>query len=265
MKTLILCPGSYRSGTTWLHEYLTSYDCVADGMKEPNSWIPNCVDRYPEYVRYERNNNIKPQTLIDDFWTYHNDMVTDISPAYSPVFESEDYERIRYYCESIGVKVKLIFILRDPWTNNMSRLRAREHYTGGRLFPSEFIEAYSIDPAIIGRENLPMSSDERANRYDIIIPEIEKVFEPDDIEYIIFEEMFRWETLENLYYFLGLPPKVEFINKVVNHYPSIPALETDGWMNEAYNRCQIRHQKSYEFCYDRFPKTKQLWARGITG
>lgn len=255
MKTLILCPGSYRSGTTWLYEYLTSYDNVAKTMKEPNTWItPALINQFPEYRRYVQNDTIAPQTLISDFTTYDWDFVTDISPSYSPVFEAEDYDRIKKYCTSIGVKVKLIFLIRHPIRKNISQRNARQKFTGGRLYPCETAELYGIDKIRLGLDGY-MSSTERANRYDLIIPEIEKVFDEDERLYVIHEEMFTKESVERISNFVGLPYQSGWLNKKINHIPGVAQFSPGS-----HQVLRDRYRKSFEFCHDRFPQTKQLWS-----
>jgi len=273
--TFLLCPGAARCGTTWLHYYLSSMDNVDFGMmKEYNIWNckPRHLELYPNFKQFiNRSTEFPSQDYIRElmhespdsyrhyFQTRVNDKITvtgDMTPAYSSVMETEDYRELKELLEPY-FNIKIIFIMRDPIARNESLIRLRNAVNRGKFHWTEWSELLGCDVREmmdIGDASYPETSTRRANLYPDIIESIEEVFEPDQIEYLIFEDMFRMRTLEMLSHFLGVEIDSSLLNEKINVFSSAGVLS-----DKRKSEMEELYLHTYQYCNERFPITKELW------
>ena len=128
-KLFVLGVGAPKTGTTWLHSYLSSSDrCRMGCLKEYHIWdakfiescsvmrmgLKNFKPSKSFFVRYMMQN-------ISGFYEYYFNSITsnrlditgDITPAYCGL-SRDKLALVKAKMECAGFKVKVIFLMRDP-------------------------------------------------------------------------------------------------------------------------------------------------------
>lgn len=125
----------------------------------------------------------------------------DITPSYCalPVCALAE---IRDEFARRGIKVKVIFLMRDPVERCISAVKhvlrqPGESYTGRCHFGE--------DGESVLRELYASPAFSMRGRYDQTIERLEQVFASEDIGLFFYETLFREETVKQLCNFLGLP------------------------------------------------------------
>lgn len=258
MKRFILGVGSQKAGTTWLHEYLASFDEVAKGpLKEYHVWdalhIPVCrrfrvkrrqSARKPE--KKTRRRMQKREGYYFNFFAQRLDLpgitiASDITPSYSGL-NRDVLSKIRAGFESRGIECKVVFLMRDPVERCLSSFKMRNGSGGKSYSPTEPV-AFSMS----GGSNL-------RTRYDKTIEELNASFDPSNIYYGLFEEMFHPDKISNISEFVGVSAKPEFSATRVN------ASKSDASFNEDV-KSEIAHyyREVYEYVAGFMPQSKLLW------
>ena len=262
-KTFILGVGSAKSGTTWLHEYLSAAPGVYGGpMKEYHVWdslfVPEC----------EGFKVTLEQTLVADEYRvgwlmqniegyYHSfflrllrnpgvDITMDISPAYCAV-NADILKFVRDGFLKHDVDFKVVFLMREPVERSWSMMRLLYQRQGKveNAIPSREILAYakSRDCAIRGR-------------FEVIVPHLESIFAPEQLYFGLYEEMFEEEKIKQISEFLGVPANPAFAENHIN------TTDRSGSLDPTVRAEIERHYAdTYEFVYKRFPQAERLWIR----
>lgn len=251
-KTFLLGIGAQKSGTTWLYRYLSKNQNVNFGEhKEYHIWdaiyIEQCrgfIAKENDSLRYELQTN--PGAYEKYFLSLINDKTNftgDISPSYSGL-SKKHFEIIRKKLESSGFDIKIVFLMRDPFERCWSAVRMEKRNKGGIFSEIDRLKKDYRSEHFVFRTN-----------YKKTIQSIEAVFDNNKIYYGIYEEMFTAEKIKTLSDFLRISYTPEFSNQKFNTSPRLDN-EALALMNE------IREYYAfvYDFCYERFPQTKQLWA-----
>lgn len=138
VKTFILCPGLERSGTTWLHKYLLSYENINFGDTKEYHYFDSILLKHCfDYVRINKKHDILYKFYENDInlWTYNyfyyflnilnnNKITGDFSPGYSAL-EEEVFEFIKNTFLNFDVITKCIFLVRDPVERHISATTMR--------------------------------------------------------------------------------------------------------------------------------------------
>lgn len=149
----------------------------------------------------------------------------------------------------------MIFLLRDPatriWSSEKMRQRNRQQRGVGAAVDFEqmqenFVAALS-SPSSIARTS-----------YLQTIKNLEEAFDAEQIHFEIYEEMFNPLAMNRLELFVNRkfsesPDFEERAGMVTSDYWALPAKLADLAVEI------FRDQ--YEYCYERFPKTKTLWKQ----
>ena len=270
-KTFILGVGAQKAGTTWLHQYLKLSPFFNPGlMKEYHIWYALCIDLCRGYLI---KGNLEPRVENLDLFplgtAYREEILTlrghiqsdsipyeqyfaqlmygefnstgDITPAYAGL-QAHTYAQIKTRLESAGFKVKVVFLMRDPVERCMSaiRMQIRKRQTG---------EVADLLRVAYRSERMSL----RTNYHRTIV-EIEKVFDPRDIHFGIYEEMFSVVNIEKLSQFCGVPTNLAAGSKMVNAGNDRAPIDF-----ELAKEISDFYSEVYDFCGNRFPQTKLLW------
>ena len=148
-KTFVLGVGAQKAGTTWLHSYLSSIDGVDLGMFKEYHILDTIY--IPECKHYKSNYSIKSyakrlirktterryydrfsfQDNIEGYFDYFEDLLNandstyvtgDITPSYTGL-PAECYRTVHENFSKRGIKVKAVFLLRDPLERCWSAVR----------------------------------------------------------------------------------------------------------------------------------------------
>ena len=89
-------------------------------------------------------------------------------------------------------------------------------------------------------------------RYESIVCAVESAFQPDEYFFAIYEELFTNHVQSDLHAFLDLP-------LTANNTGVINASPEASISPELSASLRSTFATTYEFCYQRFPQTKNLW------
>ncbi len=271
----LLGVGAQRCGTTWLSSYLTSHPQVFlspykelhvfDAMFAPetsgytrekrfeelHSWLnklltegtyspPHLAQALERYAL-----SLSENTYLAYFKRYTRDqhkVVGEITPSYSLIPDA-GFEFIRNFLVQAGLRPRVIFILRDPVDRLFSQLRFNQ-----RRGAANVADAYA---SALSRPGITMRT-----RYDLTIGNLSRAFKEDELLYLLYEELFRDETVEEVCRFLGIEARPADLSTRVNAAPDVGPIDP-----EFAQAARAYLAPVYEFCADRFgpERIRALW------
>jgi hypothetical protein len=251
-KTFLLGVGAQKSGTTWLHRYLSENKNVNFGAcKEYHIWDALYIKECRGFIAHE-NDELR-YTLQNTDGAYESyfsslmgagiQLTGDITPSYSGL-PADCFGLIRNKLERSGFDIKVVFLMRDPFERCWSAVRMWRR--NGKTESPEIEQlrcAYQSGPFIL-----------RTN-YKATIESLESAFDMNQIYYGIYEELFDFDKLKSLSDFIGVSFNPELTRKKFNSSPKCD-------YEASVLREEIREFYShvYDFCFERFPQTKSLWG-----
>ncbi len=245
-KTFFLCVGAQRSGTTWLHQYLSKYPNFNFGfLKEYHIWDSLYITDFKNNLPDKSNLRYK---LLYDVKGYENYFLSllsksvtctgDFTPSYCGL-TSENFHAIKTRLNNVGFNIKVLFLMRDPFERcwSMARMDAPSN-------DAEYLKNFYNNNNFFLRTN-----------YKNTINNLESVFTSDQIYYGIFEEMFNLVKLKELSDFCDVPMNWAYRKKNVNCRPKISTIP-----NELKQEVITFYKDTYTYCNHKFPQTKELWS-----
>lgn len=262
--TFILGLGAQKSGTTWLHRYLNSFDCANFGVrKEYHVWdVKFMPDQFQGWWKLQPGNketdgNALRRLMADVDGAYESyfaglinntvRLTGDISPSYTAL-KADHLATIKGRMEAAGFSVQPILLMRDPvercWSG--TRMHYRREREKGRSFTDadvrqSFASSFSAKAVVI------------RTQYDRTLQALDEVFQPDEYYVGIYETMFSPEAIKSLSEFVGVPPKPEFGERVFNETEDMTLSYEDR------QACYTYYQDTYDYCLKRFPELSDLW------
>ena len=159
----------------------------------------------------------------------------DFTPLYAAL-PKEGYESISKGFRSRNIKVKVVFLMRDPVDRIWSQFRMRRR--NGKVTESN----HSEDEQLLQFYDLPGVA--LRTRYENTISRLEQVFDKQGIFYCLFEELFSDDSANALQNFLGLTDLVFDCESKLNESPkSIPRLST-----KTKHTIASYYKNTYEYC-----------------
>ncbi len=222
-KRFILGVGAQKAGTTWLCEYLKSYDCVKYGLlKEHHVWdalyIPECagvqvrqsarslVPKKALRARMQRN----PRFYFNYFRRMLADTEGGISFDITPSYSGLKRDVLRMISDEFArreIDCRVIFLMRDPVERCLSALKM---ITQNR---NEALDVSQVDE-LLSRASAP--DFQLRTRYDHTLSELDNSIDPAKLYVGIYEEMFAAENIAKISDFIGVEARPEFAEKKVN-------------------------------------------------
>lgn len=268
-KTFLLGVGCQKGGTTWLFDYLSKSPVVRmPPVKELH--IFDSLDL--EFSRgkvsnlIRRSEEVRPDgraygpiqlrmAMLDDIDVYFNyfldtlredgvQLVADITPAYAAL-SPKRYRFIKRRFENAGVKVKVIFLMRDPVERAWSSVRMRLRNKRERDPDARMLERHN-DESLLLKVHDKEGSLARTN-YRATVKNLEKVFDSDSIYYGFYERLFNDESTRAICSFLGIPHIDADFDQRLNESPKSSPISTEASMAVA-----TFHRDVYRFVEDRF-------------
>jgi hypothetical protein len=236
-KVFVLGVGAQRSGTSWLHAYLSSHPCVyMSEIKEIHYFDALWSENHRLYAHNQftfalkrvasgidgKGSRLSPEVaaqrvraLTDrvamfeggdkayiDFFQRrvapHHTHFGEITPAYS-LLPAESFRHVR----SLFANIKVVFLMRDPVRRIHSALRMREAPTKPKANEA-FFTALS-NPTMVDR-----------TRYDVTIANLRAVFPAEFLFFGFYETLFCEASIRSLCEFLGLAYKPGDYGRYVN-------------------------------------------------
>lgn len=228
-KTFLLGLGAQKAGTSWLHAYLSAAPNADMGLtKEYHVWdairsplaagrrLPltpatllrrrrlasALFQRWPSlYYRYFARLLGKPGTTL----------AGDITPSYC-FLSAGDLAEIRERFETLGIRLRIIFLMRDPVDRCWSAARMNASRGRGRRLAGDALTA--AVSLLTARYRNPQTA--ARTRYEGILDRIAASgVDSRDVYVGLYEELFRPATIDRLSEWLGVPSDPSFGEKKV--------------------------------------------------
>jgi len=146
MKTFVICPGTERAGTSWLHKYLSYGKDINFGDLKEYHYFDSI--HIKDFLHYKKN-NLKHDILYkfyennDNYYQYFLDILQnykltgDFSPGYSELNE-EILLNIKKNFNNNNIDVKVIYLIRHPVDRHISATNLRIKYDHMNLNNDEY-------------------------------------------------------------------------------------------------------------------------------
>jgi len=259
--------GNQKCGTSWLHKYLSEspnfrdgvakeyhvWDALDNPLKKDSlvSWKAGFIGMPIKMRRYRMQR--KPSHYFDYFSSLYSDTVTvtaDITPSYSGL-EPARLTYIQDEFDRKGVDTKAIILIREP----VARIKSAVRYCLDRKNYREGITSGETDFFRAARQYFQSPHCQYRTNYHVSIENALKVFGEEDLYVGLYETMFSAEEIERVSKFCNVPVNTEYasvrVNKTKSKVAEDEALEAE---------IRAAYQPVYDYCYERFPETRELWA-----
>jgi len=257
--TFLLGVGAQKAGTTWLYKALAAAPDVNFGItKEYHVWdavySEHCrefrvapeaclVRRKGPSIRYRMQNE-------DGFYSkYFRDVLDtgcnltgDITPSYA-CLSADNFRKIRSTLQAIGARLRVVFLMRDPFERNWSLVRMAKRKKGILIGDDEILLNCH---ALIG--NILRT------RYDQTVRNLRAAFPEDELHFGLYETMHQENEIQRLSDFLDVSIDRAAIGQRHNASPKVEAISpsTKAAVQDFY-------REVYEFCWTEFPDTRSYW------
>lgn len=269
-KTAILGVGAQKCGTSWLNDYLTANKRVAStafkelhffdawlnrqDFKRFDTWfigtLRDVLHRHggdaPDAPLFadalDRVRSIyAPETYLELFRRKLRPGQThfiDMTPSYS-MLTAEQFRTVARYFRAADVRVKVVFLMRDPVERHYSALRMRERESRKR--GQTFSALANFEPLLHQRDI------HIRTRYDLTIRAVLEAFPEADCFFGFYEDMFTHDRLQALTDFLGLPfrqPDFSYRRNASPRHGDLTQAQIDSALSA--------FAPTYRFCRERF-------------
>lgn len=239
-KTFLMCVGAPKSGTTWLYQYLKSFDNVNLGFKKEYHvfdvrHVPCCEffesaaplnNKNLSVFEHKQNRNSEILSSIRKdphrYFEYFASLLEsnqgvevtltgDFTPTYM-LLNVSVFNSIRESFEVRNIKVKAVFLMRDPLERliSLARMTKRVGFMGGQYFDrNEPLEE-------ILEKLTAMEIVRRTSEYTRCISTLQGSFHRNSLFITTYDKLFRPDGFAALNEFLGTERKNEWLQKKIN-------------------------------------------------
>ncbi|MFN7003521.1 MAG: sulfotransferase domain-containing protein [Roseinatronobacter sp.] len=231
--TFVLGLGAQKSGTSWLHDYLTTLDGVDmgflkeyhvfDALRDDSSQIGDLAAKAQKVLAEsgldvpKRKNFWTQISFLADHRNYYNffagvlsqsgiRLTGDMTPCYS-LLDAAMLTSIREGFAQRDVTCKAVFLMRDP----VERL-----WSASRMWRMNRREAAVTDENVFVVKCLKRPMFDLRTRYEDTLAAMEAVFAPDDCLTGFYETLFQDSEIQRICAFLGLEFRAPEFDKRVN-------------------------------------------------
>lgn len=260
-KTFVLGMGTQKSGKTWLHAYLSAAPMADMGFtKEYKVWDGRSDARFPRL-------QLTPRVLCDRnglrrvvfrrwpslYFRYFSGLLCgdrvvtgDISPSYAGLSAAVVRDIVAGFADR-GVRVKIVFLMRDP---------AERCWSAARMRVRRSVAARGEEASIaVLRDHYRHPNYQVRTRYENVLATIEASgIDAADVHLALYEEMFTPREITRLSEFLGIPADPSFGERRVLSSPSSLRPPT-----ELMREVAVFYRATYAEITDRFPQARFLW------
>ena len=285
--TFLLGVGGHKCGTTWLHDYLSKSPQAHMGVfKEYHVFdaltLPEGSDFYERRIAQARKALEAPKPRLDadprlwkalsfladpqEYYAYFARLLAapgirltgDITPAYAGL-STETLAGIRDGITAQGLRIRVVFLMRDPLERAWSAVRMRRRDTSRRNPAHGFAQSEAAD--LIALAATPYFT--LRTRYDNTIAALEQVFAPGEILYGFYESLFDRAEVARICAFLGIDMHEPEFDLRKNVSPKSESLDP-----QAERAVVAQYRETYEFIAARFgaEHVAAIWrGYGLTG
>jgi len=237
----LLGVGAQKSGTTWVHSQLKKHPSVCFGWKKEISlwgslWDRNLASRQPRKLgtrlrrklfdfpngkripHYGAFKHVLAHEYFSEFRARagdHIQVVGDITPHYAAI-SPENFSFLRKKTVEYGFRPRVLFGMRDP----VSRVISGVLHANRRLTHPSNDDLVQLIAQTFSTYPVRVRTD-----YASTIRSIESVFEPGEIHYYFYEELFSERTFRGITDWLGIEKSEADFSAIVggsSHKVEIP-------------------------------------------
>ena len=249
MRTFYLGVGAQKAGTTWLFNQLRFHkkgfvSCAKEMHTFDVAWLDRVSSK--DFFNHPEQDIDNTRKMLmdypDRYFNYFNELMTEQTP-YSGDFTPEyanlhpaHFKKIKTEFERRDIKVKVVFLMREPTTRLRSMMKMRRRNTG------------SIPPLrqLITQKGLPGCDDNYSN-YKRTVQNLESVFEKKDIFYAFYELLFDQEDRVSRFFNIDIN-SIE-VNK---RYNSSHKTEFFKFTKQEKKLLKDHYKEQYDFIKERF-------------
>lgn len=265
--TFVLGMGAQKAGTSWLHSYFRKVPDFNLGFQKEYHILdalhaPELIGRKKATIRdaikvleddtYNKGKNpriIQRAAFLADPEFYYDyftallmrggpsALTCDMTPSHS-VLSVNALQRVKEKFSERGVRVKVVFLMRDPVERCWSAVRM--DIRDGR------IRSGDCDVSAL-RELYKSQAHRIRTDYASIMRRIEGAFEPEDISYGFYETMFAESFIDELGQRLGFTPVAPNFDEKVNS-----SSKGNGVDEDLRSEIANFYAGTYRACADRF-------------
>lgn len=224
-ETFVLGVGAQKSGTTWLHAYLYGHPQVCiplvkelhyfdtvlrpdlfridirkklrTGTRRAHAGNPDAAARAEREVAARLEMTDDPESYLDFFrWLDPQRRVTgEVTPSYCGL-PAEDLRRVRTLLAGAGLKVRVVFLMRDPVERAISqaRMMVRMHDAD----PTCPVVRQEVLRRVVKPGNMVRA------RYHEAVRNLRAAFAPEELHFEFFETFLNPDAHRALCAFLGI-------------------------------------------------------------
>ncbi|WP_165831899.1 MULTISPECIES: sulfotransferase domain-containing protein [Gammaproteobacteria] len=257
-KRFLLCVGAQKGGTTWLWHALQKHKDVDLGFTkeyhffdalyhEEQRFRLNADERAeqaaistgtkPEHLQLLMEFYAKPECYYQYFKKVLSQpgitLTGDFTPSYSMLSE-ENFRHIRASLIESGFDVKVVFIMREPYDRVWSACRMHKK-NNPELYRNDSGAEMSEEEYL--NKNFDRKDIWMRTQYHQTVKALQNAFPKQDVQFLLYEDLFSECSLSQLFDFLGLSlheVKIDFtpINKTKR--AEVISLETISSVREHY-------------------------------
>lgn len=287
MRRFYLGVGAQKSATTWLFQqliksenykpgfckeyhifdYLEHQEIHKNTRKNAHIRIKNFTNTYQKQHPIAINShfqNRSEKTIetfyenTDNYYDYFDSILTDetsfsadITPAYS-MLSAEVLSTIRDNFEKRGIKLKVIFLMREPISRLESELRMSLRREGA------FDKKSDNEMVMQIKQKLAEGALNNHGNYSYTCAQLDNSIPQKDIFYGFYETLFLGDEINRLSEFTNIPQSAFDSNKKINK-----TIKPFNYKPKDINEFQGYAQKQYEFVQDRFDFDLAIWNQEL--
>ena len=277
-KTFLLGVGAQKAGTTWLHKYLARSPQCAPGYRKEyhvfdsrdlpsEEWMRDRIlgMAHDELEKARRGEPADPVQLhrasmyVDPEYYYDYfagllrsrpkiRLTGDVTPDYA-LLPVERFADIKASFRKRRIRTVGVFLMRDPVDRIWSQIRMQQ----GRR-PERFPESAEMMVPKLFDDPLYASR----SQYEHTIRNLDAVFDPDQLWFGFYEQLFDEETVRDICRFLGVDYHEPDFGKMAN----VSAAKTVEALPDDVVRTVATHlRETYQVVAERFPDTDltKIW------
>jgi hypothetical protein len=261
--TFVLCVGAQKAGTSWLFEQMKKSPTVNMGFKKEyhvwdyvhlftDSWRAHTDESdstgNAEQLAKMRKTPGAYEQYFAGLITEETSVTGDFTPAYC-ILNAQQLTQIRCVLEHAGFVVKVVFLMRDPAQRNWSAMKMLKR--SKNIFP-EISSTQGLLPKFEKFFMRKQAVDR--SRYDLTVTALYQSFDPENVFFGFYEDMFNDCFITRLSRFLDIDLSNADFDEQVNTHDTIqlPA--------RYYDQCRTYYADVYAFCAQEFPETTALWV-----
>ena len=268
-KTFLLGVGCQKGGTSWIHNYLESHPQSNMGFQKEYHVFDGLyiLDQKKIFRNLHRNptknslRKIEFYNNIDNYYKYFTELVSnetkikltgDITPSYSGLPEFV-FREIREKLIKKGFKVKVLFLMRDPFERIWSAIRMERR----NILKKNPNHIFKIDEVESILNTFDSAGCEFRTKYEDTIKKLENVFSKDEIHYEFYESLFNEESVRKITDFLEIEYMKPNFQEKINESKKSDEIESEAIKTIVTNY----YRKTYLFCDEKFNgKVEKYWG-----